>query len=425
VIYVTDRTTYFHEVDSALGFADVNNPAKIHTPHDFQVAMSKIGYAFNWFYADDKHTAYFNSGWNPVRAPSIDPNFPVTGSPQFEWRGFDPDKLTEDRTPFDQHPQVVDQSYITSWNNKQAPGYRAADGNFGYGSVFRSQPLDDGIESATRGGRKMTLTELIDAMENAGTVDLRAYKDLPLALKVLGNQSDPALAAAIAKLNAWYRSGAHRIDRNHDGRYDDSEAIRILDAWWPLWVQGEFEPTLGPDLYKQTQQILELDNDPNNGGDHLGSAYEHGWYGYVSKDLRTILAQPRPGSKPTATTRTRGRHTRRASAARRRAHRRNRRNHHRKAQPAVRAQYSRIYCGQGSLAACRDMLASTLRQALAADPAKLYKDGVCSSDEGKGWDPQMCFDAIRQRPLGAVTQPLIPWVNRPTFQQANEIQSHR
>jgi hypothetical protein len=29
------------------------------------------------------------------------------------------------------------------------------------------------------------------------------------------------------------------------------------------------------------------------------------------------------------------------------------------------------------------------------------------------------------RPLGAVTQPLIHWINRPTFQQADEIQGHR
>jgi hypothetical protein len=71
------------------------------------------------------------------------------------------------------------------------------------------------------------------------------------------------------------------------------------------------------------------------------------------------------------------------------------------------------------------MLASTLKQAIAADPAQLYKDSVCSGSEGAGWDPQMCFDAVWQRPLGAVTQPLIHWINRPTFQQAVEIPGHR
>ena len=41
------------------------------------------------------------------------------------------------------------------------------------------------------------------------------------------------------------RSGAHRIDRDGDGRYDDAAPIQIMDAWWPLLVRAEFEPVLG------------------------------------------------------------------------------------------------------------------------------------------------------------------------------------
>jgi len=62
----------------------------------------------------------------------------------------------------------------------------------------------------------------------------------------------------------------------------------------------------------------------------------------------------------------------------------------------------------------------------------LYRDDVCESQPGLGpKDPrrepsdQFCFDAVRQRPLGAAEQPLIHWINRPTFQQIVEIQSHR
>ena len=36
----------------------------------------------------------------------------------------------------------------------------------------------------------------------------------------------------------------------------------------------------------------------------------------------------------------------------------------------------------------------------------------------------MCSDSIQFQPIGAITQPLIEWVNRPTFQQADEIQGH-
>jgi hypothetical protein len=72
---------------------------------------------------------------------------------------------------------------------------------------------------------------------------------------------------------------------------------------------------------------------------------------------------------------------------------------------------------------CRAALASSLRAALGVDRSKLYDDAVCAADGKPG--NQWCYDAVRFRPLGAVTQPLIHWINRPTYQQANEIQGHR
>ena len=38
-----------------------------------------------------------------------------------------------------------------------------------------------------------------------------------------------------------------------------------------------------------------LDNPPNNGGDHLGSSYQDGWWGYASKDLRRIMGMAEKG----------------------------------------------------------------------------------------------------------------------------------
>jgi hypothetical protein len=79
-----------------------------------------------------------------------------------------------------------------------------------------------------------------------------------------------------------------------------------------------------------------------------------------------------------------------------------------------------VYCGRGSLRACRRALARSLKAALADDPARLYADPVCDA-AGRGGD-QACFDSIWHRPLGGITHPLIPWQNRPTFQQVVEIQ---
>jgi hypothetical protein len=228
----------------------------------------------------------------------------------------------------------------------------------------------------------MSLVDLINAMEDAGTVDLRADKPMRLALTVIGSKpADPAVREAVAKLRAWVRDGAHRRDLDNDGTYEHSDAIRILDAWWPLWIKAEFGNRLGKSLYTAVQSMLPLDNAPNNHGDHLGSAYQDGWYGYASKDLRTVLGQK------------------------------------------VRGRYSRVYCG--TRAKCRARLTASLKAALGqADPAKLYGGDPVCVDAGRDGD-QKCFDAVRMRPLGAITQPLIDWINRPTFQQAVEIQGHR
>jgi hypothetical protein len=45
-------------------------------------------------------------------------------------------------------------------------------------------------------------------------------------------------------------------------------------------------------------------------------------------------------------------------------------------------------------------------------------DGVCAGGD------QVCSDSIQVRPIGVIAEPMIEWVSRPTFQQADEIQAH-
>jgi len=88
------------------------------------------------------------------------------------------------------------------------------------------------------------------------------------------------------------------------------------------------------------------------------------------------------------------------------------------------ARLSRVYCGggrhrNGRFAPCRRRLLTSLGKALGADTKLLYDDKVCR-DYGEPSD-QWCFDAVRQRPVGAINQQLIHWINRPTFQQVVEV----
>ena len=381
VLFTRLRSTYGHETDSGLAFSHFNNPNEIQGPRDFQRAAALIPFTFNWFYIDAEHIAYQNAGANPIRARGVDASLPVLAKERFEWRRWEPadgnasrPSLVESSTPARTHPHVIDQRYIADWNGKQAHGYGAADGNWGYGPVYRSKLLDDRIRGLVRGSRKATLPALAEAMADAATVDLRGDAVLPWALRVL-RKAGPS--DAVAKLRAWVRDGAHRIDTNGDGAYEHAEAIQIMDAWWPSLVRAQFEPVLGKGLFDAMVAVHGLDNHPNNHGDHVGSAWQDGWYSFVQKDLRAVLGR------------------------------------------RVRGRWSRTYCGKGSLRRCRRALARSLKQAVAADPAELYADEVCGGEGRSG--EQACFDAIWHRPLGGITQPLIPWQNRPTFQQVVEI----
>lgn len=379
VAYTRLRSTYMHEIDSARGFSDFNDPGRMRNARDFQRAAYKIGYTFNWLYVDDRDIAYFNSGNNPQRAAGVNGQLPMPA--RLEWRGFDPDLRTAAYTSFGKHPRAINgQRYMTSWNNKQARGYASADTNL-HSSVFRSQMLDEEIEPRIAGRAKIDLPGLVEAMGEAATTDLRAEKVLPLALRVIGTPKDPEMADAVAKLRAWIADGSHRRDRNGDGRYEHSDAIRILDAFWPRWMRAQFERSLGEKLFDQLVDAHGLDNAPNGNGSHQGSAYQEGWYGYAYKDLRRVL-----GLK-------------------------------------VRRPYSKRYCGGGVRSRCRSALRGALANALDADPVALYRDEQCAA-AGKPSD-QACFDAIAFRPTGGITQPMIGWQNRPTYQQAVEVQGHR
>ena len=278
---------------------------------------------------------------------------------------------------------MIDQDYLTSWNNKQAPGYQDGATGQEFSSVYRSQLLDHNIDYyMNRDHHKMTLADLINAMGIAGTQDLRGVEVLPYALQIIGHPSDPTLATAVTELRAWVASGAHRINREHPGAhgdYDQTDAVRIMDAWWPLLVKAEFHPVLGSGLLNQVESEFAINDEPGHGtsGSHLGSSFDVGFYGIVQKDLRSVLHAARRGP------------------------------------------LNRIYCGAGSLTRCRAALESSLSQPSAESPQQVYPaDGVCAAGD------QMCSDSIQFRAIGGITQPLIEWVNRPTFQQADEIQGH-
>ena len=357
VALVTQRSTYGGELDSAIGFARINDPDFTRDAASFQRAFSAVDYTFNWFYADDRDISYFASALLPERAPGVSVDLPRWGDAEFDWRGF---------LPFERHPRQTNPpgGVITSWNNKQAPGFSAADDQWGYGPVYRSQLLDRRIGALLADGQRVSRVELVDAMQAAATADLRGEALLPLLLDVVGE--DPAQGAAIAALRAW---DASRVDRDRVGGYDHQAAIAIFDEWW----EGTDGSAAAKDVLRGTLGELtdvlprKLDDHPRLG---RGSAWNGvAWYGYVSKDLRQVLGRP------------------------------------------VTAPYSRTYCGGGSLEQCRGDLRASLSAAVGR---VLAGQGVDSVDQLR-YDKSE--DAIRSVTAGLVGVRPIDWQNRPTFQQ--------
>ncbi len=369
VAFVRQRSTYFHEPDSVVGFGQLNEPGFISGAAGFKKAISHINFLFNWGYTDSEQIAYALSGAMPQRQ-GTSPDFPILGTGQYDWKGFKPASQTADYLPFAKHPQAVDPPFLVSWNNKQAPAWGSADDQYAYGPLHRAQMISDKVRAGTKGKRRMTISQLVQAMAEPATQDLRGYRLLPAIFKAVGKPKQPALRKALATLRAWNKAGAHRRDLNRDGIDEETPAIELMDAWWPKLVAAEFKPSLGARAFERLQGMIAVGD--STGGSPDAPDFFDGWWGYVSKDLRDLFG-PRP-----------------------------------------KAPYSRVYCGQGSKQRCRRALQRSLVQALKVTPAAMYGggNGKCAAD------PQpACFDQNRPQVTSGVELGSFPFQNRPTFQQ--------
>jgi acyl-homoserine lactone acylase PvdQ len=373
VAYVTARTTYMHEADSILGFRRFNTPETMQTPKQFHKSASKIQFTFNWAYQNAKQTAYYLSGAYPERAKGTSPDFPVLST--YAWQGFDAKNYTMDLLPFTKHPRTVDQPVMVSWNNKPAKDWAAADEQWGYGPFYRSNLIEEKLQAAVAGGKKATLAQVVQAMEESATQDIRGVKLLPAVIEAMGTVADPELASAIDTLRAWMADGSHRRDLDKDGAFEHTLALQIVDAWWPLLLTAQFEPGLGEEAFDAIQKMIGFGaatrTRPN------APQFSDGWWTYSLQDLQRVSSgSPVEGGFPVA------------------------------------------FCGGGDQSACSALLKDSLKEALKVTPEQLYAFGACTSD------PQpSCWNANRARVTAGVTKPNVyPYQNRPTFQQAVSVE---
>jgi acyl-homoserine lactone acylase PvdQ len=346
-----DRSDRGREPAGEMAFSALDSE-KVHSPEQFFEAANKLETTFNMAYIDDNNIAYFSTGRLPITAPGTDPSLPTLGNGEYNWRGF----LSQEQHPHDVNPAS---EIFTNWNNKPAPEWGAASDNFSYGPVHRVQ-LFTGFKK-----RGLNEDKVVRIMNKAATQDLRAVQVWPVIEQVLagGPAPSPLASEAAGMVDKWVEEGASLYGVNQP----NAPAAAVMDAVWTPIAEAVLGPVLG-ELMPEFESMNGTDNPPNSGG----SSFDDGWYGYVYKDLRSELGLPVSGP------------------------------------------FSRHYCGNGSLEACRESLWSVIKTA--AEQLQAAQGANLSA-----WRAPEVRITFPPDPVFRFT---MSWTNRSTFQQVIEFTGH-
>jgi acyl-homoserine lactone acylase PvdQ len=403
VAVVNQRSTFNHDVDSVVGFLRWGEPKLTYSAKTWMKGAADVSYTFNWLYVDNLQTAYFVSGRDPVRAAHANPSLPTWGTGDAEWRGL---------LPAAKHVQEIDprQGFFVSWNNKPAPGFSAADDQYGYGPVYRSQLLVTALKHQIQiTHHQLTRADVVKAMETAASQDLDGVTVLPQLLDYEKGHHEPAGVRSMLKvLAAWRAGGAHRLKASAAStQYRQHAAVAIMDELEPRLVEAVYNrllaagngahAKLGPTTTGYDVLPMQFADTPNGGGSHHGSSYDGGWEGYLVTTLKQL----------------RGRHP---------------------VDPFTSVVTSQ-WC-TGGPATCRKALDAALlatyralkKENHSANVSTWTVDTALLADRrstGAKGETMPQFDTIHFLALGAVTQPNIDWQNRPTFQQVVQFPAHR
>ncbi len=356
----TDRSTRGREPAGELAFSDLDSD-RVHSPQQFFEAANELETTFNMAYIDDTHIAFLSTGRLPKLAPETDPALPTFGTGEYDWRGF---------LSLEEHPHaILTEGELLNWNNKPAPEWGASSGEYGYGPIHRVQ-LYKGFSEMMKEENDVSI------MNKAATEDLPALLVWPTIEKVLVGEKAPSKLAeeALKVLNAWIKKGASLYGKERP----KAAGAAVIDAIFDPIEEKVLEPVLGTELMSEFKSLAGVDNNRNSGGSSFGG----GWYGYVYKDLRHQLHE------------------------------------------YVGEPYSRGYCGNGHLEACRKSLWASIQTSL---EAKQHEEGGAAPKKWKDYATVIEFPPylLTVKKKGKSVPYTMPWTNRSTFQQVIEFTSHQ
>lgn len=278
VAVVKNRSTFKKEADGAVTLYRWATGKSV-TAEQFLADNDAMNLSTNWLYNNQSEIAYYHGGLFPIRDARVDPDFPVPGTGEYDWKG---------ELSASDHPQAAnpERDFIVSWNNKHSPWWGASDTKWNFSALYRADMLEDKLVAASSDGNTITPVELVQMMEEAGLTDFRGSHVLPLVLELA--EAHPELGTAenrdvwLAKLNDWVANAALRRDADQNGFYDRGNAVEFMDALWEPLNQAIF----GED-YELVVGKAGLDNAPGP----TGSAYQAGMYGHAWTQLAMSLGQ--------------------------------------------------------------------------------------------------------------------------------------
>ncbi|TXH03848.1 MAG: hypothetical protein E6R07_10580 [Nevskiaceae bacterium] len=422
----TERSTFLSDVDTAAPFALLTTTGKPMTQQRFKQLFNSMTSTFNWLYVDKQDLAYIQSGLYPQRDPAQHPDLPVWGDGRYDWvadRSFDPTPYGgtqpfPPRTtpvvqgdpmdgyfewsgylPLSAHIQDTNpaKGYMANWNNSGAPGWWAADSNGTFGPTHRVTMLQQRLAAFKASGRKHDLGTMVEVMADTAYTDLRGFDVLPLILQlmkqgtltadqnqVIALMQDWMDDGSAAWINQGKGLGSYRRDRDPNGKqYDHRAAVVLMDAWYPHLID-----TVLPQMTAIEGKGAPLLTGRYDAPRAQGSAFQEGWFQHMRRLFQAALGTPG--------------HT----------------------------DYRQLKCaGTGVPADCRkavlDALALALNDLGGLSNQANWDGSQLANAKGKSGAKVEDYDAVEHTSFSFIPVPPIPWLNRPTFQQAVEIQTDR
>jgi hypothetical protein len=139
------------------------------------------------------------------------------------------------------------------------------------------------MEELLAGDNKATLSDVVDVARGAATRDAQAVY-LWDALSEFLSSAGGSAGLARDQLDDWIADGAHRWDRDRDGRQDFGPAVAIWDTFYDKLVHRIFNDELGG-LYPLVNVPISDGAANSNGSAYFADFSMHLWNLFNGGDL--------------------------------------------------------------------------------------------------------------------------------------------